>query len=382
MKFYVPYIDLVLSYDNNNGNKKIFETIEIIKRADSALTAKPRHITDSIAAGSAGGIHEFYSQADYAWPNPDTADGLPFVNRDGQSYPGAFFDHRKAMRSMRTNVSNFTAAYLLTKDKKYSQAACVWLKEFFLDDATYMEPSLLYSQAVSGVCTGRGIGIIDTLHLIDIPAAADHLYEAGVMEKSIYEGLQSWFAKYLNWMCTHKYGVDELNHPNNHSVCAHVQAAAFARFTGNSGVLKMCADHYKNILLPNQMADDGSFPLELARTKPYGYSIFVLDNMATLCFMLSTEHDNLWEFTLADGRSIGRGLDFLYPFLIDKSGFPYKPDVMYHNEWPVAMSFMLFAAAAYGDKKWLDLYAGLDKNPTVTEVRRNTAIRVPYLWLN
>jgi len=34
--------------------------------------------------------------------------------------------------------------------------------------------------------------------------------------------------------------------------------------------------------MPGQMAEDGSLPLELERTKPYAYSIFQLDHMATL----------------------------------------------------------------------------------------------------
>ncbi|MCL2478615.1 MAG: alginate lyase family protein [Treponema sp.] len=378
MKFYAPFMDSVFSYDKTN---KLIDRNEIKRRADAALSVRPKHITDSIASDSCGGIHDFFSQADYAWPNPDTADGLPFVNRDGESYPGAFFDHRRAMRSMRTNTANFCAAYLFTKDKKYTQAASLWLKEFFLDDATCMKPSLLYSQAVLGVNTGRGIGIIDTLHLADVVVAVDLLWESGVMEKNIYEGLKSWFAQYLSWMLTHQYGIDEMNHPNNHSVCWHVQAAAFARFTGNTEVLEMCRKHYKEKILPNQMAADGSFPLELARTKPYGYSIFVIDNMATLCYLLSTKKDNLWEFTLSDKRSIRKGLQFLYPYLNEKSGWPYKTDISHYDEWPVAMSFMLFAAAACGESKWLDLYLRLDKYPDSLEVRRNTAIRVPYLWL-
>ena len=374
MKFFSRFPQGALSVEET-------QKTAIIGRADAALAARPAHITDSVAPNSAGGRHDFFSQADYAWPNPDTADGLPFVSRDGETYPGAFFDHRKAMRAMRTNVANFTAAYLFTKDPKYAKAAETWIKEFFLDKETMMNPSLLYSQAVLGVCTGRGIGIIDTLHLIDVPVAADILLENGQMDKSVYEGLKSWFAAYLNWMCTHQYGIDEMNWFNNHSVCWHVQAAAFACFTGNNDVLQMCVDHYKNAILPGQMADDGSFPKELTRTKPYGYSIFIVDNMATLCYLLSTETENLWDFTLADGRSVKKGLDYLYPYLNDKTKWPHRTDIAHHEDWPVAMSFMLFAAASYDEDKWLELYSRLSKYSENYEVRRNTAIRVPYLWL-
>lgn len=57
-----------------------------------------------------------------------------------------------------------------------------------------------------------------------------------------------------------------------------MQAAAFALFTDNREMIRFCTERYKTVLLPNQMAADGSFPLELERTKPYGYSLFNLDS--------------------------------------------------------------------------------------------------------
>jgi hypothetical protein len=201
------------------------------------------------------------------------------------------------------------------------------------------------------------------------------------MDEAVYQGLKDWFSNYLDWICTHQYGIDEMNTKNNHSVCWNVQAAVFARFTRNDDVLDMCIDLYKNTILPNQMANDGSFPLELERTKPYGYSLFVIDNLATLCYLLSTPKDNLWEFTLPDGRNMKKGLDYLCPYLADKTTWPHKSDIAHHDAWPIAMSFMLFAAGSYGEGKWLDLYARLEKFSDNDEVRRNTAIRLPCLWI-
>ena len=49
----------------------------------------------------------------------------------------------------------------------------------------------------------------------------------------------------------------------------------------DDGPLGVCRDRFKTVLVPNQIAADGSFPLELRRTKPYGYSLFNLDAFAT-----------------------------------------------------------------------------------------------------
>jgi len=133
--------------------------------------------------------------------------------------------------------------------------------------------------------------------------------------------------------------------------------------------------------LPDQMAADGSFPLETARTKPYGYSIFNLDAMVMLCQILSTSQDNLWEFETADGKSIKKGIDYLYPFIADKNKWALKPDVMYWDDWPVAQPFLLFGANAYHQNTWFATWEKLDHNPQVEEVIRNLPIRHPLIWL-
>ena len=52
-----------------------------------------------------------------------------------------------------------------------SQKAVELLNVFFLDEYTRMNPHLLYAQAIPGRTKGRGIGIIDTLHLAEVPLA-------------------------------------------------------------------------------------------------------------------------------------------------------------------------------------------------------------------
>ncbi|WP_282941203.1 alginate lyase family protein [Paenibacillus sp. RC67] len=359
----------------------LFDKEWIIRHAEGSLAADTIHITDSIAEMSEGGIHDFYSNGDYWWPNPDTKDGLPYIQRDGESNPNNFDSHRLGLRRMRTHAANLAAAFSLTGNEAYAEKAVQFLKEFFLDEATRMNPHLLYAQALPGICAGRGIGIIDTLHLIDIPFAVEALKDSPALTEEIYLELKQWFAEYLTWMSTHPNGIEEMNAHNNHSVCWFVQAAAFAWFTGNEEMLQFCRQRYKEKLLPDQMADDGSFPRELARTKPYGYAIFVLDNMVTLCHILSTPQDDLWSYELSDGRGIRKGLDYLFPYMQDKSSWPYAPDVEHFEGWPAKVSGLLFAGLALGEETYVELWKKLDPDPTDMEVRRNIAVRQPVLWV-
>lgn len=196
------------------------------------------------------------------------------------------------------------------------------------------------------------------------------------------KAIKNWFSDYITWMMTSKNGNDEMNAKNNHGTCFTLQIAGFAKLTGNQKMLDFCSEKYKTVLLPTQMASDGSFPLEMARTKPYGYSIFNLDAMTTICQIISTPKDNLFSYTTTDGKSIKKGIEFMYPFIVDKNKWTLKPDVMFWNEWPVAQPSLIFGANAYQNQNWFNTWKGLEHNPKVTEVIRNLPIKYPLLYLN
>jgi hypothetical protein len=193
--------------------------------------------------------------------------------------------------------------------------------------------------------------------------------------------IKYWFAEFLKWMTTHQYGIDEMNAKNNHGTCWVMQVGMFARLVGNKQVLEMCRDRFKNVLLPGQMAPDGSFPLELKRTKPYGYSLFNLDAFFTTAEILSDKDNNLYAFSTADGLNLQKGAEFLYPFVKDKSKWNYPPDVMYFEEWPVRQPFLLFAGLAYNKPEYIELWKTLDGYPRTQEVIRNLPVRNPLIWL-
>ena len=62
-----------------------------------------------------------------------------------------------------------------------------------------------------------------------------------------------------------------------------------------------------------------------AASKPYGYSLFNLDAMSTICQILSTREENLWTFELPDGRGIRRAVACLAPYIRNKRRWPKSP---------------------------------------------------------
>ena len=351
-----------------------FERPRVLAAADRYLSQEPLTVTAASSPRSAGGPHDFFSEGDYWWPDPDHPGG-PYIQRDGMTNPANFTRHREFMVRLSLIVPALAAAWRLTKDKKYSLHAARHLRAWFVDPATRMNPSLLYAQAIHGRVTGRGIGIIDTLHLVEVARAVPFLDLSAADRAAVVD----WFAGYLRWMTTHEYGKAERDAANNHGTAWTAQAAAFARLTANREVTAWCIDRFKSVLLPSQMAPDGSFPLELKRTKPYGYSLFNLDVMSILVQTLSTDRDNLWTFALPDGRGMARGLVYMYPYMLDKKKWPLKPDVMYYDQWPVAQPCLLFAGLALDRPEYIDLWRRLDHDPTVEEVLRNWLVRQPVL---
>jgi Alginate lyase len=349
----------------------------ILAAAEKYVSHEPVTITAYPAKGSAGGQHDFYSQADYFWPDPKNPNG-PYINRDGQSNPNNFDEHRKVMIAFSIEMPALTAAWLLTGKRRYGQRACDHLKAWFLTPATRMNPNLMYAQAVTGRSTGRNFGIIDTLHLVEVARAAEFAGE--LLNKQESDGVREWFASYVEWLCQSERGQQERDTKNNHAICWALQAAEFARLAKNEEVRKDVYRRYREILLPDQAAEDGSFPRELARTKPYSYSIFNFDVMAGLCESLKGLEPDPTTFKLADGRGLLKSAEFIYPYIKDKSQWKWAHDVEHYDALPVRSPGLLFAGIAGHVEKYIELWKTLNPDPTDKEIIRNYPIRQPLLW--
>lgn len=350
----------------------------ILNEAARYLHSQPITVTSARSARSSGGLHDYFSEGDYWWPDPKNPRG-PYIRRDGMSNPANFNAHREALIRLSLIVPALTAAWRLTGERKYADHAGRHLRAWFVDPATKMNADLQYAQAIFGVSQGRGTGIIDTLHLVEPARAATLLNAAGVLEGG--KAIQQWFADYLQWMRTSKNGQQERDAKNNHGTCWVLQAGEFARFTQNAEVMAWCRDRFKTVLVPNQIAADGSLPLELARTKPYSYSLFDMDVLCGIAQSISTKQDELWHFATPDGRGLHRLMQFMYPYIKDKSKWPFAHDVEHFDDFPVRNPALLFSGLAYDQQSYIALWKKLNPDPVVPEVIRNFPIRQPLLWM-
>jgi hypothetical protein len=384
MKQILLAVFLLLAASSAQGQRlkvATFDRSRILTAANKYLNEQPITITASRSPRSSGGLHDFFSEGDYWWPDPNNPGG-PYIQRDGMSNPDNFVDHRRYLMRLSIQVPALTAAWKITKDTRYARKAATHLRAWFINEATRMNPSLEFAQAIHGRFTGRGTGIIDTIHLVEVAKAIQVLEASGALSEAELKQIKKWFSDYVVWMTTSKNGTDERDARNNHGTCWVMQVSAFADLIGDKTLLEYCRDRFKTVLVPNQIAVDGSFPEEKRRTKPYGYSLFNLDAMTTVCQILSTRNDNLWKFETRDGRGVARAVAYLYPYIKDKKSWPMKPDVMYDAEWPMRHISLLFAGRALNHRDYLELWQKLPADSNVEEVIRNFFIRQPVLWVD
>ena len=86
------------------------EKPRILTKANAYLLEKPRTVTADLCERSQGDAHDFFSEGDYWWPNPEDPDG-PYIRRDGETNPANFIAHRKSMIRLSEMIGTLAVSY-------------------------------------------------------------------------------------------------------------------------------------------------------------------------------------------------------------------------------------------------------------------------------
>ena len=308
-----------------NGLQKNPAFQSLIREADISLNMKPVSVTEKKVIPPSGDKHDYMSMGPYWWPNPKTKDHLPYIRKDGERNPEIYKipDHMLEGKMVEA-VNALSAAYFITRDPKYSKKAAEFLKVWFLNKATKMNPNLNYAQGIPGICTGRGIGIIETHNFSDLVDDIGMLGISNEWTKKDNEKIKKWFGKYLHWLRTSKYGKTEAGWKNNHGTWYAVQAVSISLFLGKKRTAEKILNAAKITRIDRQIKGDGKQPLELARTKSWGYSVFNLSALFHLALLGDNVGIDLWNYKNTEGGSIRKALDYILPYTVDMSKWKYE----------------------------------------------------------
>jgi len=271
-------------------------------------------------------VHEYVSLAPYFWPNPDTPDGLPYVRRDGERNPQYLEYDAGPFGEMSSHVYQLALAGYLTGDARYSDRATTLIRAWFFDPATRMNADLDHAQLVRGVNDGRGTGIIESNRLFNVLDAVGLLEASGPSLWSTDDRakIHAWISDYRNWMQTSKNGQAESDAANNHGSWYDAQLTAYSLFLGDSATAKQTVEAAKQKRVARQIQPDGQQPLELARTKSFGYSTFNLSALSMLADLGERVDVDLWNYKTPDGHGIRAAINFLIPYAMDEKSWEHE----------------------------------------------------------
>ncbi len=342
------------------------------ERAAKALLAPNRSVVNKTLTPPSGSKNDYMSMGPYWWPNPNTPNGLPYVQRDGQRNPeshGSALDADN-LQGMASDSLDLALMYRFTQDARYAEKAAAVIRAWFLTPATRMNPHLRYAQSIPGIVDGRGLGIIDTRELWKVIDAAALIHPA--LSPAEMQALRDWFVQYAQWLSTSDNGKDEAAAKNNHGMFFDVQLALYWLYTGETARARQLVFDAQTNRFAAQFDKRGWMPLELARTKPYHYHTFTLEAVTRLalygqrlqalvpagqgwsasdarCSAAALDIScplDLWHREI-DGKSLQSVLQRVAEVVVNPAGWTFATSLEPRPDLPPAIYALALARAAY-----------------------------------
>ena len=303
--------------------KKAF--VQLIIEADKALRKGPFSVTEKTKVPPSGNIHDYASYSRYWWPDPSKVDGLPYIRRDGETYPESQSldaSDRQRIGALGEYAEVLGLAYYFTAKDIYAQKVAQLLRVWFLDEATRMNPNLNHAQCRPGHNTGSKSGVLDGRIMIKALEASLLIEGSNALSKEEKQGLKHWAEAYFEWLTTSELALQEAASKNNHGSYYDVQALYFALYAGKKEQAKQIAQSFYEKRILKQIQADGSMPEEMARTRPLFYSIYNLNALFLVAHLSEKVAVDIWKTNDPSSR-LRTALDYLAPYSNPEKSLPY-----------------------------------------------------------
>jgi hypothetical protein len=333
----------------SEGDQSLLPALgHLVAQADYWLTQGPWSVTAKTAVPPNGTIHDYASQAPYWWSNPDTADGCPYIQKDGVRNPEVDnYPDKLSSLSVFNSTYALSLAWYYTGNAKYSTHAADVIRTWFLDPETAMNPNLDHAQIIPCANTGRAIGIIDFsqdyTEVLDAVAILNNGAPGWTSADS--KAFRAWNTQFLEWLAFSPFGTQEATAKNNHGTYANMQITAMALFTGNLSLARSTAELAKTFL-NSQITANGSQPQELVRTRSFHYSNFDLTAHLRWALIVRKLGIDMFNYVGPDGQTLFNAVDFLVLAAVNGADDWTYPELLFNQ---YAATDNVHAAAQEGD---------------------------------
>ena len=301
-------------------------------------------------------MHDYMSMSPYWWPNPDTEDGLPYIRIDGKVNPLRYKGDNVAMDKMVEGSWHCALAYAYTGEERYAAKAAAFLRTWFLDPKTKMNPNLTYSQWRLGWTELRASALLDTQRLLRMIDASPLILASDSWTEEDHANLKSWFGQYTTWYHTSEQGIEQSQAYNNHGSYYDTQLIFFSAFSDRTDLAIATLENYNQGRIAPQLDEQGGQPHELKRTRPFHYCNF----NANAWVLAAQIGDNLgidvWD--AQSEKNLGLTLKWLEPYATQQKEW-IKPTPIKDRDYLVYRYLITQAA---------DHYPYLDKAAILTQL--------------
>lgn len=320
------------AYDN--GHTGVAPIVAgMIASAEEKLDAGPYSIVDKTTLPPSGNRQDYWHPAPYAWPNPETPDGLPYVHRDGERVHGTRLYEAASDKYDRTRVQRLfdettlhALAWYFTGEERFVAKAHELIRTWFIDLSTRMNPHLEYSQVFMGRNNNRGkpTGLIETKDFYFFLDAVRLVRRSAHWSEADEFGFTQWCEAFLNWLLTSEQGRKECAATNNHGIAYDLQVYAFQAYLGDVPGLRLTLERALE-RMGEHFDAEGYQAREMQRTTTAHYTAFNLQLWLNFAFLVkNTLNYDLFEHTVdysgVVANPIALGLKWLLPH--------------YGSEWP------------------------------------------------
>jgi len=306
--------------------RTLAEIAALAAQAHAALAAPIVTVMDKPFDPPGGDKHDYVSFARYYWPDPTKPGGLPYVSRDGRhNHEQVARGDRPRIGALCENVERLAAAWHVHRDEAAARRAGEWLRAWFIDPATRMNPHLEYAQVRLGHNDNRGnpAGMLDSRGFANVVDALRMLDDSSALTAGEKAAIREWFAAFLDWFTTAPIALKERAAKNNHGSWYFAQAIPLARFAGREEMAReLCTEARE--LMSRQIQPDGSQPEEIRRVDGLGYSRFNLEALALVARHADGLGIDLWNYTAPNSAGLLRAIDFLRPYNAAPESWPHS----------------------------------------------------------